>query len=217
VDILCEIDPAYIPYIVEEGKHKILYLHITKGIYGMLVSAMLFYRKLKTDLINYGFEINPYDPCVANKIVNGHQMTVSWHVDDLKTSHMSAKVLEEFIDWIKAQYGSIGEVKVTRGKIHEYLGMKLDYSIADAVQVDMRDYVKYMLDEFPTQLLEGARVASPWNENLFKVDEKIPGNFILQLRKVYFCANGGDPISPLLLHISLRECKIPTKMIGKSS
>ena len=34
-----------------------------------------------------GFKINPYDPCVLNKMVNGHQMTIYWHVDDLKVSH----------------------------------------------------------------------------------------------------------------------------------
>jgi hypothetical protein len=37
----------------------------------LLESAMLFYKKLVKDLTAYGFEINPYDPYVANKIVNG--------------------------------------------------------------------------------------------------------------------------------------------------
>ena len=34
-----------------------------------------------------GFEVNPYDPCVANKTINGLQMTVTWHMDDLKVSY----------------------------------------------------------------------------------------------------------------------------------
>ena len=34
-----------------------------------------------------GFNINPYNPCVANKEINGSQMTVTWHVDNLKVSH----------------------------------------------------------------------------------------------------------------------------------
>ncbi len=37
---------------------------------------------------NRGFEINPYDPCIANKMVNGSQMTIRWHVDDLMMSHL---------------------------------------------------------------------------------------------------------------------------------
>jgi hypothetical protein len=72
VDILCEIDLEYTSYVVVEGKNNILCLHVTKAIYGMLASAMLLYRKGKNDLIQCGFDINPYDPCVANKQVNGH-------------------------------------------------------------------------------------------------------------------------------------------------
>ena len=34
-----------------------------------------------------GFKINRYDPYVVNKMVNGHQMTIWWHVYDLKVSH----------------------------------------------------------------------------------------------------------------------------------
>jgi len=33
----------------------------------------------------FGFVLNPYDPCVANKgVVKGKQLTIVWHVDDLK-------------------------------------------------------------------------------------------------------------------------------------
>ena len=43
-----------------------------------------------------GFEINPYDPCVANKMVNGAQCTVYWHVDDLKVFHVDEAVVTTF-------------------------------------------------------------------------------------------------------------------------
>ena len=66
VDILCKMDPQYREYVVLEGSQKVLYIHITKAMYSLLVSAMLFYKKLIKDLQGYGFEINPYDPCVAN-------------------------------------------------------------------------------------------------------------------------------------------------------
>ena len=92
MDILCETEPRYREYVVIEGKQKVLYMHIMKAIYGMRVSVMLFYKKLVKDLKQYGFIVNPYDPCVANKIVEGKQLTVSWHVDDLKSSHKDSKV-----------------------------------------------------------------------------------------------------------------------------
>jgi hypothetical protein len=111
---------------------------------------------------------------VWNKMVNGKQLTVCWHFDDLKASHMTPEVVDSFIEWVKVQYGGIGEVKVTRGKIHDYLGMTLDYSIPGQVSIDMTSYVNYMVQEFPSQYLDGSKVQSPWNENLFKVQEDSP-------------------------------------------
>jgi hypothetical protein len=55
----------------------------------MMKSALLFYRKLASELQEMGFETNPYDICVANKMVNGTQMTIRWHVDDFMISHLS--------------------------------------------------------------------------------------------------------------------------------
>ena len=53
----------------------------------MLRADLLFYKGLRSDLEDMGLEVNPYDPCVAKRKVNGHKMTVCWHVDDLKMSH----------------------------------------------------------------------------------------------------------------------------------
>ena len=53
VDILCEIDPISRDYMVTEGNQKVLYVHITQAIYGMLVSAMLFYHKFAKALLSY--------------------------------------------------------------------------------------------------------------------------------------------------------------------
>jgi hypothetical protein len=117
VGILCEMDQEYAEYVVKEGYQDLLYVHITKAIYGLLVSAMLFYKKLRGDLIGQGFDINPNDPCVANKTVAGAQLTVCWHVDDLKASHVLSHAVHEFINWVKSTYGAIGEVRVTRGNI----------------------------------------------------------------------------------------------------
>jgi hypothetical protein len=50
-------------------------------------ASLLFYRKLRKELEAYRFEINPYDPCIVNKMTEaGKQLTVIWHVDDLMGS-----------------------------------------------------------------------------------------------------------------------------------
>ena len=79
----------------------------------MLVSAMLFYHKLTKALLSYGVELNPYNPCVANKMVNSEQLTICWHVDDLKSSHIDPKVNDEFLQWIKDTFGQLDEAKMT--------------------------------------------------------------------------------------------------------
>ena len=58
---------------------------------------MLFYEKLVTNLQQEGYKINPYNPCVANKMIDGAQYTISWHVDDLKFSPKESKVNNKFV------------------------------------------------------------------------------------------------------------------------
>jgi len=54
--------------------------------------------KLKADLEKKGFIINPYIPCIANATVNSTQMTVMWHVDNLKVSYADLLELIKFGD-----------------------------------------------------------------------------------------------------------------------
>ena len=71
---------------IEEGQ-KVLHVKVQKASYSMLQSAPLLYKKLRGDLESRGFEINPYNPCVANKMVNSKHMTIIWCIDDLKVTH----------------------------------------------------------------------------------------------------------------------------------
>ena len=77
-EIMARIDlQVYRKHITKNGKGKpLLYVKVHKALYGLLRSALLFYRRLVAELEDIGFELNPYDPCVANKVVNGTQMTV---------------------------------------------------------------------------------------------------------------------------------------------
>ena len=67
--------------------NAMFYVEINKSLYGLLQSALFFNKKLRKDLKASGFVINPYDLCVANAMIESHQMTVTWHVDNLKVSH----------------------------------------------------------------------------------------------------------------------------------
>jgi len=111
-----------------------------KALYGMLVASLLYYKKFRKDIEGIGYEINPYDPCVGNKTVNGKQHTLVWHVDDVKASHVDKKVNDDFHKWCESKYGSAetGHVTVTRGKKHDYLFMIFDYTEPGKLKIDMR-------------------------------------------------------------------------------
>ena len=169
VDMIVQLNPAlYGPFVVYEKGKKVLYVQVLRAIYGMLESSLLWYMRFRDDLEKQGFKFNPYDPCVANRMVNGLQHTIRFHVDDLLSSHMDPKVNDEFLEWLNHEYGTYGEVKAVRGPIHDYLGMKLDFSKTPKVKIDMAYYVQDMLDDFPIQFKKNETAISPAGDNLFE-------------------------------------------------
>ena len=154
----------YVRYDNKKGE-AMLYVRMSKALYGMLKSALWFYKKLKVDLEAYGFTINPYDPCIANAMIRGKQMTVMWHVDDLKVSHEDPAEITKFSNYLAMIYGKA--LTVHRGKIHDYLGMDLDYTTKGKVGVSMIKYVNKILEGFSEEL--GSPAATPAAEHLFQV------------------------------------------------
>jgi hypothetical protein len=68
VDILLELCPGvYNDYVINEGKHNIIYVRMLKALYGMLISSILYYKKFRKNIELIGFEVNPYDICVSNR------------------------------------------------------------------------------------------------------------------------------------------------------
>ena len=103
-------------------------------------------------------------------MVNGKQITVCWHVDDLKVSHVDTNEVTNMINWLKVTYeDEIGKMVVSRGKIHWYLGMTLDYSTPGKVNIDMVDYDKKMIEDFLEEIVATAK--TPASNQLFKVNE----------------------------------------------
>ena len=183
-ELMVNVEPKlYRKYVTTGPKGKpILYVKLYKALYGCLKSALLFYKKLVKDLTEYGFEINPYDPCVANKVINGHQMTVVWHVDDLKISHKNPWEITKFAKYLAKIYGE--NITVHRGKVHDYLGMTLDYSEPGKVKVLMVDYLKKILQDFPEEL--GAPAPTPAADHLFKVRPENERKLLSEDRAIVF-------------------------------
>ena len=79
----------------------------------MLISALLFYRKMVADLTGNGFKMNSYNPCIANKEIEGKQKTICWHVDYLKVSHKEETDVAKITEWLKVV---CRKIKVSKGK-----------------------------------------------------------------------------------------------------
>ncbi len=72
-----------------------------------MVADLLYYRKFLSSLKNRGFTVNPYDPCVWNRVIVSKQMTIRFHVDDCKISHLDPKVVDYTIAWLRNEYKSV--------------------------------------------------------------------------------------------------------------
>ena len=75
---------------------------------------------------------------------------------------------DKFKKWLQDKYGEHGKVKAHCGAKHDYLGMALDYSEKGKIIVGMSDYIKDMLEEFPTKFKDKEKVATPAADHLFK-------------------------------------------------
>ncbi len=142
VDILVSIAPdVYGPYVSTTNKagQKVLLVQCLNAVYGAMVAALLYCKKFVKCLTKQGYKINPYNGCVANKVVRGRQVTICFHIDDCNISHESSAVIDDAIVWLRTDKSIFEDgprqMKVHRGKTHKYLGMSLDFSHKGQCQV----------------------------------------------------------------------------------
>ena len=102
------------------------------------------------DLRGWGFEPNPYNPCVMNKIINDKQCSILWHVDDLKLSHVD-NMVTKVLHMIDKTYCKQAPITTTQEKLHDYLGMVIDYLEDGCVEFTMPNYIYETLDDLPKE------------------------------------------------------------------
>lgn len=139
------------------NRRPVIYVVCNKVIYSTLNAAILAYKKLTKHFIIWGFEMNPYNPCLWNKEINGEQFTIIFHVNDLKLSHVDLSVVTMIINKLKDTYTSNSSIQdkltITRGKVHEYLGMSISYEIPGEVRITMYDYVSKLIAQLPEDMI----------------------------------------------------------------
>ena len=143
----------YRKHITIDGKGSpALYVKLQKALYGLMRASLLFYQKLRKELEKYGFVVNPYDPCVANKnLGNGEQLTVIWHVDNLMSSCQIDFGLTKLLCYLARIYGP--KLTMHTGRRHDYLGIDLEFREDRNLDVSMIKYLKGIIEEFPEQIV----------------------------------------------------------------
>ena len=164
-----------------------------------------------------GFEINPYDRCVANKVINGTQCTICWYVDDNKISHVDKDVVSQVLIEIE---GYFGKLVTTRGDAHDLLGMKIDLDrVNKRVEIDTSHHIEEALVMFEQggDEVQG-QVANPGNSQFFKVketskplDSRKADIFHSTVAKLLFTGKRGRPdLEPYVAYLCTRVSKSTT-------
>jgi hypothetical protein len=92
-------------------------------------------------------------------------------------SHKSPKIMDAIIKWLRKEYESLfedgsGEMAVSRGKVHTYLGMTLDFTLPGKVKISMYKYIKEIILAFDkADPNGGGNKTSDAPVNLFRIDE----------------------------------------------
>ena len=81
------------------------------------------------------------------KIVDNKQRTILCHVNDLNKSHVDPAVVSSILAYIYSEYGKISKMTITRGNVHKYLEMTIDYSSSGKLIFSMIEYIGKILDD----------------------------------------------------------------------
>ena len=91
---------------------------------------------------------------------------MAWHVDDNKISHEDENVVTEIIGTLEEFFGKFS---ITRGKCHDYLGMKIKIREDSKVEIGMIESIQQILDDFSEPL--SGHVTSPATSELYAQEE----------------------------------------------
>jgi hypothetical protein len=166
VRMLCKLNPDHERFVTVENGVEVLYVRLIKALYGCVKSALLWYELFVGNLKDMGFELNPYDSCVANCMIEGKQCTVAWYVDDTKISHVNPDVVTRVILELEKRFD---KMTVTRGREHTFLGMRIRYTDENTAVITMKDYLEEAITESGLDISRPA--STPANRTIFEVDD----------------------------------------------
>ena len=135
----------------------------------MIESALRWYELFTGTLCGMGFTLNPYDRCVANKMINGNQSTVGWYVDDNKVSHVDDGVNTKIVDAIEEHFGKLAR---TTGNKHTFPGMDVEMISKGKIAISTPQHINEAIEGLGENV--NGTAVNPAKSKLFLVDHESP-------------------------------------------
>ena len=182
----------------------------------MIKYALLWYELYVSVLKDIGFQLNPYDMCVANMDININQCTVAWYVDVNKVSYVKQGVIYDVIN--KVEWRFLG-LTVTKGNVHIFLGIKISYLKNRRISIHMKEYIKEAVQEFRNDISQV--VMSPVSRCMLtvvkvrKLQFKRLDTFHYDVMKLLWILHRGRPyvataisfLFAIMNHLGVEYCK----------
>ena len=70
-------------------------------------------------------------------------------MDDIKISHVDSKVVDSVLDIIEKHFGKL---IITRGKSFSFLGMKINITKDETIEISMKDQIEEAFEMFGEKL-----------------------------------------------------------------
>lgn len=140
VDILKTEIPTIIKYIDYTGA---IYVSVTKAIYGLIESGVLWNQHLTNTLINIGYEQIKSDRCVFKKKTNKKTTYICIYVDDIMIATNDEDERNQLIARLENIYG---EMKKQTGDHISYRGLQIDQSHSNGIKISQEKYIKELLE-----------------------------------------------------------------------
>lgn len=140
--LLIELDPSHSQYLRSD---KRIAVRLKKALYGCIQSAVLWYNELSSTIEGMGFVKNPYDLCSFRRVTDNDECNILVYVDDLLITSTTPKALHDITSVLKTKYGGI---TTTEGLLHDYLGIRWDFTVPKQVSLSMEGYTKELLEKY---------------------------------------------------------------------
>ena len=141
--ILCQRDVSFLPFLHFNKKRQgRVLVRLLKAQYGCVKSARLWYEHITKALIEKDFIIHPFDKCIFQRKTGDSWTYITLYVDDLMIVSDEVELVNEVIAKLTDEYK---DLTVHRGKVHDYLGMRFDFSKEGEVFISMESYTADIL------------------------------------------------------------------------